>query len=110
MKPQKMKPLDWQLNTQYADAESHLGRLPSFIDGVSTAKTWEQITKHTSWEPFLPGSWELTADDYLIYASLPPLAPAAMAYHLGEKILVYPHGFVCIVQLNQDYTVARIDI
>jgi hypothetical protein len=104
-------PLDWQLNGRYPRPEEHLNPLQNFISGASVDPVWRQIEENTplGWQPASPTmGFELSADDYLIYPSVPPLAPAAMAWHLGEKVLVYPAGFVCVVQLNGDFTVARI--
>jgi hypothetical protein len=52
--------------------------------------------------------WTLTGDDYLVYTGLPPIPPAAMAWHGSERILVYPAGWVVVVTLGGDFTVARI--
>lgn len=103
-----MPPLNWEVCTpDYAEA---LGPLPRYINADSADPIWRQIDarSQSGWFPEPPGQWDLTADNYLTYPGLPPLAPAARAYHLGELILAYPHGFVCIVQLSGAFSVARI--
>lgn len=101
--------LDWYLNDQYRDALTHLGPLPQWINRDSVLSAQEQIAAHREWIPAPPDSgFSLTADDYLIYDGLPPLAPAAHAWHLGQKILVYPHGFVVVVEIGGRFSCARI--
>lgn len=107
--------LDWHLNTSYKedDARQHLGRIPLLINPQCNDPVWLQVQDNypNGWNP-VPASerhkWTLTADEYLIYPGLPPVAPAAMAWLRSEKILVYPAGWVVVVQLNGDFTVARI--
>jgi hypothetical protein len=105
-------PLDWYINNSVRDAQAHLGMLPSYITSASADPIWMQIDEHSEsgWNPqiVLGMGWELTADEYLIYQGLPPLAPAGYAYHLGEKVLAYPAGWVCIVQLGGKFSVARV--
>lgn len=104
--------LDWHLNTSYKedDARLHLGRIPILINPQCNDPVWLQVQDNypEGWQPEPPGKWTLTADEYLIYPGLPPVAPAAMAWLRSEKILVYPAGWVVVVQLNGDFTVARI--
>lgn len=106
-----MTPLDWNLNSNYPQAADHLGHLPSYINGDSSDEAWRQIhdAAISGWHPEPPSSgWQFTADDALLFPGLPPLAPCAYAYHLGERIFAYPFGFVCIVQLSGAFTVARV--
>src|SRR5262245_20742636 len=99
-----MIPLDWYLSDAYPHPEEHVGGLPRYLDQTSTDALWLQLDEKTEsgWNPQLvkEQGWELSADEFLISHGLPPLAPAAYAYHLGEKILVYPSGWVVIVQLG----------
>jgi hypothetical protein len=107
--------LDWHLNAHYKEADAHeyLGRIPTLIDPDSNDPVWQQVQDNYpyGWQPVLGderSKWTLTGDEYLIYPGLPPAAPAAMAWHRSEKILVYPGAWVVVVQLNEDFTVARI--
>lgn len=104
--------LDWHLNTAYGDeAMQHLGRIPLLLNPESADPVWLQIQTNypEGWNPELPGKWTLTADDYLIYPGLPPVAPAAMAWLRSERVLVYPAGWVVVVELGGEFTVARIE-
>lgn len=105
--------LDWHLNTQVPDAEAHLGRIPLLLDPTCADPVWLQIQDNypEGWQP-VPyedhHKWTLTADDYLIHTGLPPVAPAASAWLRSERILVYPAGWVVVVTLDGEFTVARI--
>lgn len=106
--------LDWHLNDQYGnDALTHLGRIPLLLDPNCADPVWLQVQENYpgGWNPVLGeerGKWTLTADDYLIYPGLPPVAPAAMAWLRSERILVYPAGWLVVVELGGQFTVARI--
>lgn len=102
--------LNWHINSAYPDAEAMLGNLPLAISADSSASIAEQLDATYGWEPLLPNQgWELSLDDMLIYPGLPPASPIAYAYHLGEKIILFPAGFVCIVQLGGAFQLARIN-
>lgn len=106
--------LDWHLNTssyKEDDARQHLGRIPLLLDPNSPDPVWLQIQTNypEGWCPVMDREkWTLTADDYLIYPGLPPVAPAAMAWLRAERILVYPAGWVVVTTLDGSFTVARI--
>ena len=36
-------------------------------------------------------------------------AGAAFAVHLGERIFIYPAGFICIVQLDGSYKLFKLE-
>lgn len=105
--------LDWHINDQYpeTDARQYLGRIPLLLNPQCDDPVWLQVQDNYpgGWQPVLDREkWTLTADEYLIYPGLPPVAPAAMAWLRSEKILVYPAGWVVVVALGGDFTVARI--
>lgn len=107
--------LDWHLNDQYGnEAMQHLGRIPLLFDPNCADPIWQQVQDNypEGWQPVLGderSKWTLTADDYLIYPGLPPIAPAAMAWLRSERILVYPAGWIVVTELGKDeFTVARI--
>lgn len=108
--------LDWHINTTSyteADCRQHLGRIPLLLDPNCADPVWLQVQDNypEGWNPVLGderAKWTLTADDYLIYPGLPPLAPAAMAWLRAERVLVYPAGWVVVVTLDGDFTVVRI--
>ena len=106
-----MIPLDWHLNDRYPNPETYLGSIPTVLDALDPDPIYRQFDRRSpgGWWPELPDKgWQLTADDALLFPGLPPLMPAAHAWHLGEKVLVYPAGWVCVVQLGGSYTIARI--
>lgn len=104
--------LDWQVNAREPEAEVRrwLPAIQAYTRADSTDPLWFQL-EHTA-ERYTPmdasKGFEFSADEYLCYRGLDPLAPVAMAHHLGERIFVFPAHFVVIVQLNGDYTVARV--
>lgn len=105
--------LDWHLNEMYGgdEAAQHLGRIPLLINPDCADPVWQQIQDNYpyGWCPERDNKgWILTADDYLVYPGLPPVAPAAMAWLRSERILVYPAGWVVVTGLVGDFTVARI--
>jgi hypothetical protein len=106
--------LDWHLNDHYGnEAITHLGRIPLLINPDCADPVWLQVQDNypEGWNPVLGDErdkWTLTADDYLIYPGLPPIAPAAMAWLRSERILVYPAGWVVVTTLDGEFTVARI--
>jgi hypothetical protein len=107
-------PLGWHENGNYLSDEVReaVGGLTTYLTSATTDPLWLQLDENSrsGWNPQLVADqgWELSADEHLIYPGLPPLAPAAYATHLGEKILVYPHGWVVIVQLGGAFSVARV--
>lgn len=108
-----MKPLDWMVNDQFPGDEQrqYMGGIPTYLDGNSTDPLWLQLDERSrsGWNPIPPGQgFQFAADDTLLYPGLPPLQPVAMATHLGERIFIYPAGFVLILQLNQDFSLARV--
>lgn len=116
MKSEHFQVLDWYTNEGYSDADAlaHLGRIPLLIDPNCADPVWQQVQDNypKGWNPVLGderSKWTLTGDDYLIYPGLPPVAPAASAWLRAERILVYPAGWVVVVELNGDFTVARIE-
>lgn len=107
--------LDWHFNVSYKEDEvrQHLGRIPLLLDPNCTDPVWQQVQDNypEGWNPVLGDErdkWTLTGDDYLIYPGLPPLAPVAMAWLRSERVFVYPAGWMVVVTLGGDFTVARV--
>lgn len=105
-----MRILDWQINANARDPIAALGFIPSFVSADDPRPAWEQFDERyiRGWDAMLPGKWRLGVDNYLFYPGDPPMAPLARAYLRDELILVYPHAFVCIVQKNGDFSIARL--
>lgn len=112
-----MNVLDWHHNTasySEADCKLYLGRIPILLDPDCADPVWLQVQTNYpgGWNPVLGDErdkWTFTADQYLIYPGLPPLAPAAMAWLRSEQVLVYPAGWLVVVDLEGSFTVARIE-
>ncbi len=105
--------LDWHVNErESADLVAQfLPPVQRYLDAASADPVWLQLEEKsaTGWNPYPPiAGFDLSMEDYLLFPELSPLAPLAMAYHLGERILVYPAGFIAVVQLNSNYSIARI--
>jgi hypothetical protein len=105
--------LDWHINERVDPTliRQFLPPIQTYTRGDTTDPLWLQLQERApnGWNP-LPAhaSFEMSMEEHLLYPEMPPLEPLAMAYHLGERILVYPAGFVAIVQLNGDYSIARV--
>ena len=106
------QPLDWYYNenTDQDLANNSIGRIPQFVSLYDPRSAHEQLDAYSGsgWNPELPGLWSISSDLALIYPGLPPTMPIASAYLRGEQILIYPAGWVCIMQLNGSYSIARI--
>lgn len=89
----------------------HLGSIPSFVDDHDPRPAREQIDTAYKWA----GGWRvfpghtLGADNSLKYPGDPPLYPLAQTRLRDELIVFYPHAWVCIIQPDRSYEVARID-
>ena len=100
---------DWHHNSRVPNAEQHLGRIPLLFNPDCADPAWLQLRDNypEGWNPEA-GGWTLTGDEYLIYPGLPPVAPSAFAYLHDEKLLVYPAGWLVVVQPDGEYTVTRV--
>lgn len=110
-----MNILDWHSSGLYSEADTrqHLGRIPILINPDCADPVWLQVQTNypDGWQPVVDGErekWSLTGDSYLLYPGLPPLAPAAMAWHKSEQVLVYPAGWLVVVDLEGTFTLARV--
>lgn len=109
--------LDWHFNTSSGHSRNtlleSLGLIPSFVFEADPRPAWEQFDERNvgGWNPMLPSTkgWRLDQNDYLHYPGDPALPPLAMAWLRDERIIVYPHAFVCIVQRDGSFSVARIN-
>ena len=93
------------------DTRVDLGFLPGLIsenDPRPAAKQLEDTYRHGGgWNP-MPG-WRLDMSNVLHYPGDPSMKPLAMAILRHELILFYPHAFLCIVQPDRSFEVARVD-
>lgn len=96
-----MEPLDWQINDNYSI--DHIGARTLIINADDPQTAGLQLI--ALGYPVCPPNqgWTLTADDVLIKEGAPPLPPAAYAVHFGERIYIYPFGFVVVISLDGSY-------
>ena len=88
----------------YAISEDLLGLIPSFLDEQDERPARTQIA---GWSPF--EGFRLGESMDLLYEGDPPLSPAAWARLHNELIVVYPYGWVAIIQPDDTFEVARCD-
>lgn len=89
-----------------------LGMIPSFLSKENKAPAREQLDKAYQhgggWQP-LAGWRYFPALQEIKYPGDKPLLPIAKANLREETILIYPHSWVCIVQSDGSFEVARMD-
>jgi hypothetical protein len=88
---------------------AHLGYIPIFIDDKSPFSAKEQINTNyvSGWIPFK--GFKLTEENHLTYPGDPILKPLAKAQLRDEVIYFYDSSWVCIVEPDGSYEVARLD-
>ena len=100
--------LDWQIS-DYPQAESEIRNIPLLFDADNPASLDHQLASiHPGIEPAPPSFFSLSFDFCLLKEEMPPLQPIAQASHLGERIFIYPAGFIVILQLNQSFKAYRL--
>jgi len=89
----------------------HVGLIPTFLDVNDPEPAAKQIDKNYQhgggWHP--SKGFKLTKKFALVYPGDPPLVPLAMSQLRDETILIYPYGYVAIVQPNHDFEASRVD-
>ncbi len=101
-------------------ADDFLGLIPDFLDSADPRPAAAQIAENYAfsggWKPM--AVWELTPDnpvDYdetgpaIRYPGDPPLHAIAKARLREERIYVFPHAWVAIVQPDGTFEVSRMD-
>ena len=87
------------------------GFIPGFLDEQDPRPAREQFNEH------YPGGW-MPAPEWLkfsrktlrlTYPGDPPLQPIGLIQFRDEMIFLYPSSWVCIVQPNGKWEVARMD-
>jgi hypothetical protein len=93
---------------QLADA---VGFIPEFLSEANPQPARVQLNDNYAhgggWRPM--EGWALREDDRLVYPGDPPMMPIAELRLRDERILVYPHAWVCILYPDQTFEVARMD-
>lgn len=90
---------------------SHLGFIPDFLLESDPRPAKEQFNERYAhgggWFP-VPG-WSLQSGGRLKYPGDPHMDPIASGKLRDEFIYIYQHAFVCIVQKDGTFEVARMD-
>lgn len=88
-----------------------LGFLQDFISVNDPRPAKEQFDEGYAfaggWRP-MPG-FKMHPGGRLLYPGDPPMLPFAMTKIRDEVIMFYPHAFVCILQKDGTFEVARMD-
>lgn len=89
----------------------HLGLIPSFLDENDERSAVQQFDANYQhgggWMPMQ--KFELLKDDVLKYPGDEPLEPFAMMMFRKERIMMYPHAIVAVIQEDGSFEVARMD-
>lgn len=95
----------------HSRADDLVGLIPSFLSENDPRPAAEQFNERYAhgggWAPLR--GWRLRADNSIQYPDDPSLSPVAMMWLHDETIFIYPHAWVCIVQADGTYEVARMD-
>lgn len=90
----------------------HLGFIPMWLEESNPRPAREQLDAGYSfaggWQPFK--GFTLGQDSLsLSYPGDPPLKPLAYTILHKEKIVMYPHAWVAIIQPDNSFEVCRMD-
>ena len=89
-----------------------LGFLPSFLDmnDPQTVREQFQLNYWPGWNP-MRKHWTFDPKTHILQynGGVGPLYPLASTVLRDEKVYFYEHAFVCVVQPNGDFEVARMD-
>jgi len=89
---------------------SHLGYIPSFLNSSDKRSAAEQFEENyiAGWNPF-PGFTMDPTTFAIKYPGDPKLHPLATATLRHERIFIYEHAWVAIVQPDRSFEIARMD-
>ena len=97
----------------YAPDLSLVGYLPSFLDERDPDPAAKQIDKNYQhgggWHP--QKGWELLDAEWMVmkYPGDPAVQPIAVAKLRDERLYFYPHQYLCIIQPDRSFEMARVD-
>src|SRR5574337_1903648 len=102
--------MKWKLLHPRATLEM-LGFLPDFLneDDPEPARTQLDLAyaHGGGWRPFK--GFRLAPNGDLLYPGDPPIKAIAQTRLREEIIRIYEHGWVCIIQPDNSYEIARMD-
>lgn len=88
----------------------HLGYIPLFFDERDARSAKDQINERYifgGWQPFTGPT--LDENMAMCYSNDPPQPALAVIRLSTERVFIYPHAFVAIVQANGTAEFARLD-
>lgn len=89
----------------------HLGLIPDMLNDGDPRPAKEQLHegyRHGGgWHPFV--GFELMADDSLQFPGDPPTRPIAEFKVGDERVILYEHAWVAIIQPDRTFEVCRMD-
>jgi hypothetical protein len=106
-------PFLWIQMDKEADMEHALGFLPTFVNHMNERSLVQQLDANYShgggWHP--QKEWKLVDKEKLLfqYPGDPAMHPIAAHRMRDEFMIVYEHGLVCVMQLDQSFEMARMD-
>jgi hypothetical protein len=88
-----------------------VGFIPTFLDENDLRPAREQFNEKYvgGWHPFQGHTLVPEQDFALCYPGDPPLHPIALIRLRRERIVIYPHAWVMILQDDNTFEVARMD-
>lgn len=102
--------LNFFLLSQRYNLPDVVGFIPNFVDPDSQEPAAKQFDRAYigGWRP-LRGFKLNRTNMTLSYPGDPPMRPLAVAVLRGEKIYIYPHAWVLILQPSGAFEVSRMD-
>ena len=91
----------------------HMGYIPNFLDARDPRPAREQIDEKYSygggWCPLVPTHWTMLDGEQLKWPEDEPLTPMCELQMRDERIVLYTHSIVAIIQKNGSFEVSRLD-
>ena len=88
------------------------GLIASFLNTDDPRPAKEQLDAHYGWRPF--EGFKLDLDNMsLTYGEGddvdPPLSPVSVIFFRQEKVILYPHAWVMVMQPDRSWEICRMD-
>jgi len=99
--------------TRHPDRDA-LGLIPNFLSLDDPGTVAEQLNRNYAhgggWSPFGKSQWQMDPNTFTLkYPGDPAMLPIASTTLRDERVFVYPHAFVAIVQKDGTFEVSRLD-
>lgn len=93
--------LDWFVNTNYQ--RDYIGARSLLIDTDLPGTATMQLIELGYPIAGPDSGFSITADEALVKDGRLPLGPAAYAVHLGERVYIYPFGYVAVMAIDGSF-------